>query len=226
MPRKSRCSPEGWIPSLGRHPFRADDPRPLLLVMFREIGLLRPAAGVQGRRTARRTTVGDVATDEPDPGGRRLWARLETSSRTRGLLYPAGAIRAAAAHGVALSTSRERSARTQSAPDTCPFGRLLHASVHPRTLGSLNALLAAVGDTESAVRVVNPWHSSRKARYAGPDVMRGSPRPIWSPPEQQYVALFRSVSIAPRFSGKAQPSTFPAEVQKQARCLLRHRLSL
>ena len=39
-------------------------------------------------------------------------------------------------------------------------------------------------------------------------------------------AITATVTVAPRLSGKAQPSTFPAEVQKQARCLRRHRQSL
>jgi hypothetical protein len=80
---------------------RANDSRPLLLVMFREISLRRLQRGVY-EAVRRLSTARDVQLLElgQTPAGDGTRQRLETSSRTRGLLYAAGAVRAAAAHGV------------------------------------------------------------------------------------------------------------------------------
>ncbi|MGW7239809.1 hypothetical protein [Streptomyces sp. NPDC054804] len=69
--------------------------------MFREIGLLRLQQRVYKaveRLDGPRPVM--LLPMSQTPAGDGSGLRLETSSRTRGLLYAAGAIRAATAHGV------------------------------------------------------------------------------------------------------------------------------
>ena len=137
---------------------RADDHRPLLLVMFREIGLLR----LQHRVYKAVERLGGprpvmLLPMSQTPAGDGSGLRLETSSRTRGLLYAAGAIRAAAAHGVGTVHIPENGQLALNPPLTPARSAACSTrSVHPQTLGRLNALVTAVRDVGSAVRVVNP----------------------------------------------------------------------
>ncbi|WP_436991787.1 7-cyano-7-deazaguanine synthase [Streptomyces sp. enrichment culture] len=137
---------------------RADDPRPLLLVMFREIGLLRLQQRVYKaveRLGGPRPVM--LLPMSQTPAGDGSGLRLETSSRTRGLLYAAGAIRAATAHGVATVHIPENGQVALNPPLTPARSAACSTrSVHPRTLAGLNAVIAAVSDAGSAVRVVNP----------------------------------------------------------------------
>ena len=137
---------------------RADDSRPLLLVMFREIGLLRLQQrvykAVEQLDGARPVLLLPMSQT---PAGDGSGSRLETSSRTRGLLYAAGAIRAATAHGVGTVHIPENGQLALNPPLTPARSAACSTrSVHPRTLASLNALVTAVSDTASAVQVVNP----------------------------------------------------------------------
>lgn len=137
---------------------RADDSRPLLLVMFREIGLLRLQQRVYKaveRLNGARPVL--LLPMSQTPAGDGSGSRLETSSRTRGLLYAAGAIRAATAHGVGAVHIPENGQLALNPPlAPARSAACSTRSVHPRTLGSLNALVTAVSDTESTVHVVNP----------------------------------------------------------------------
>ncbi|NNN31026.1 hypothetical protein HLK59_11715 [Streptomyces sp. S3(2020)] len=137
---------------------RADGSRPLLLVMFREIGLLRLQQRVYKaveRLGGTRPVL--LLPMSQTPAGDGSGLRLETSSRTRGLLYAAGAIRAATAHGVDTVHIPENGQLALNPPLTPARSAACSTrSVHPRTLGSLNALVTAVSDTESTVQVVNP----------------------------------------------------------------------
>ncbi|MFI8930066.1 7-cyano-7-deazaguanine synthase [Streptomyces sp. NPDC053474] len=137
---------------------RADDPRPLLLVMFREIGMLRLQQRVYKaveRLGGHRPVM--LLPMSQTPAGDGSGLRLETSSRTRGLLYAAGAIRAAAAHGVGIVHIPENGQLALNPPLTPARSAACSTrSVHPRTLGSLNALVTAVADAGSPVQVVNP----------------------------------------------------------------------
>ncbi|QXE35527.1 7-cyano-7-deazaguanine synthase [Streptomyces sp. GMY02] len=154
---------------------RADDSRPLLLVMFREIGLLRLQQRVYGaveRLEGPRPVM--LLPMSQTPAGDGSGLRLETSSRTRGLLYAAGAIRAATAHGVATVHIPGNGQLALNPPLTPARSAACSTrSVHPWTLGRLNALVTVVGDTGSAVRVVNPLAELTKgevckaARVAG-----------------------------------------------------------
>jgi hypothetical protein len=135
-----------------------DDSRPLLLVMFREIGLLRLQQRVYKaveRLGGPRPVI--LLPMSQTPAGDGSGLRLETSSRTRGLLYAAGAIRAATAHGVVTVHIPENGQLALNPPLTAARSAACSTrSVHPRTLDRLNTLIAAVGDAGSAVRVVNP----------------------------------------------------------------------
>ncbi|MGX4693615.1 hypothetical protein [Streptomyces sp. JNUCC 63] len=92
------------------------------------------------------------------PHGDGSGLRVETSSRTRGLLYAAGAIRAAAAHGVATVHVPENGQSALNPPLTPARSAACSTrSVHPRTLAGLNALVSAVSQAGSTVEVVNPW---------------------------------------------------------------------
>jgi hypothetical protein len=153
---------------------RAADPRPLLLVMFREIGLLR----LQRRVFEAVERLGGarpllLLPMSQTPTGDGSGSRLETSSRTRGLLYAAGAIRAATAHGVSTVHIPENGQVALNPPLTAARAAACSTrSVHPRTLSSLNALVTAVSDMGSTVQVTNPWARLTKGEVckAGRDV--------------------------------------------------------
>ncbi|KUL36397.1 hypothetical protein ADL22_24590 [Streptomyces sp. NRRL F-4489] len=138
---------------------RAADPRPLLLVMYREVGLLRLQRRVYEsveRLGGERPLMLLPMSQTPKNDGSGL--RLETSSRTRGLLYAAGAIRAATAHGAATVHVPENGQLAVNPPLTAARSAACSTrSVHPWTLARLNALIAAVGEGSGPVRVVNPW---------------------------------------------------------------------
>ncbi|WP_329576175.1 MULTISPECIES: 7-cyano-7-deazaguanine synthase [unclassified Streptomyces] len=139
---------------------QAESLSPLLLVMFGEGNAL---AGLQRRvwesverlPGARALMLLEMSqTPRGDGSGRGL----ESSSRTRGLLYAAGAVRAAAAHGVDTVHVPENGQLALNPPLTAARSAACSTrSVHPLTLARLNALIGAVAGPRSAVRVVNPW---------------------------------------------------------------------
>ncbi|MFD8864060.1 hypothetical protein ACFV1F_06665 [Streptomyces sp. NPDC059590] len=137
---------------------RADDSRPLLLVMFREIGLLRLQRRVYKaveRLAGARPVL--LLPMSQTPAGDGSGARLETSSRTRGLLYAAGAIRAATAHGVGTVHVPKNGQLALNPPLTPARSAACSTrSVHPRTLGSLNALVTANGIDGTRYEAL-PW---------------------------------------------------------------------
>ncbi|MGW9286895.1 7-cyano-7-deazaguanine synthase [Streptomyces sp. WA1-19] len=138
---------------------RVEDSRPLLLVMFREIGLLRQQRQVYSaveRLSGARPVMLLPMSQTPRGDGSPL--RLETSSRTRGLLYASGAVRAATAHGVATVHVPENGQLALNPPLTPARSAACSTrSVHPRTLALLNSVLGVVGEGAGAVTVVNPW---------------------------------------------------------------------
>ncbi|MCX4550392.1 7-cyano-7-deazaguanine synthase [Streptomyces sp. NBC_01500] len=145
---------------------RVKDPRPLLLVMFREIGLSRLQRQVYA--SVKRLSTGRPILLLPmsqTPNGDGSGSRLETSSRTRSLLYVAGAIRAATSHGVTTVHIPENGQLAINPPLTPARSAACSTrSVHPWTLRRLNDLVAAIGGTESGtvhagygtVTVTNP----------------------------------------------------------------------
>ncbi|MFG3282469.1 7-cyano-7-deazaguanine synthase [Streptomyces sp. NPDC048111] len=135
---------------------RAGLSTPMLLVMFSEGNNL---VGLQRRV---------YESVERLPGGRPLMLlemsqtpsgqRLEPSSRTRGLLYAAGAVRAAAAHGVGTVHVPENGQLALNPPLTPARSAACSTrSVHPWTLARLNELIVAVAGSRRAVQVANPW---------------------------------------------------------------------
>lgn len=137
---------------------RAADPQPLLLVMFRQTGLLRLQQRVY-------KSVERLAGDRPEmlrpmsrtPHGDGSGPRLETSSRTRGLLHAAGAIHAAAAHGAATVHIPENGQLASNPPLTPARSTACSTRfVRPRTLASLNAVVSAV----SRVGTTQRWSTS------------------------------------------------------------------
>ncbi|MFI6583529.1 hypothetical protein [Embleya sp. NPDC050493] len=132
--------------------------RRLLFVMFREISLddlqLRVYASVRrlghNREMClvrlRQTSKGDGTGD-----------RLETSARTRGLLYATGAVRIAAAHRVDRVNVPENGQLALNSPLTAARAAACSTrSVHPWTLHHLNALVQELSPDRDAVRAVNP----------------------------------------------------------------------
>ncbi|MFB4193924.1 hypothetical protein [Streptomyces carpaticus] len=137
---------------------RADDSRPLLLVMFHEINLKSLQRGVYAAATHRSTRPVSLLWMDQRPNGDGTGQRLEPSSRTRGLLYAAGAVRAATAHGVRTVHIPENGQVALNPPLTAARSAALSTrSVHPATLHRLNAVLDAVSDPGTGIRVVNPW---------------------------------------------------------------------
>jgi hypothetical protein len=138
---------------------RADDAQPLLLVMFREIGLLRLQRRVYAAvRQLERTRDVLLLPLSQTPRGDGSKTRLETSSRTRGLLYATGAIRAATGHGVTtVHVPENGQLALNPALTAARSGALSTRSVHPWTLHHLNAVVQAIAGADNAVRIVNPW---------------------------------------------------------------------
>ncbi|WP_406505473.1 7-cyano-7-deazaguanine synthase [Streptomyces sp. NBC_00212] len=152
----------GGLDSLSWAAVRACDEasQPMLLVMFGEGGSLlslqqRVYESVERLCGARRLMLLQMSqTAHGDGSGRRL----ERSSRTRGLLYAAGAIRAATAHGVDTVHVPENGQLALNPPLTPARSAALSTrSVHPWTLARLNSLIGTVAGDQGAVRVVNPW---------------------------------------------------------------------
>lgn len=154
---------------------RADTSRPLLLVTYREIGLLRRQRQVYAsvKRIAKCREILQLPMSQT-PAGDGSKKRLETSSRTRGLLYVAGAIRAATAHGATTVHVPENGQLALNPPLTPARSAACSTrSVHPWTLHHLNGLVAMVSGDEDTVEVVNPLahltkgEVCRAARTAG-----------------------------------------------------------
>lgn len=152
---------------------RASDARPLLLVMFSEtklLGLQRRVLQSVERLPGARPVLLLQMGQTPKGDGSGL--RLESSSRTRGLLYAAGAIRAAAAHQVAVVHIPENGQLALNPPLTPARSAACSTrSVHPWTLTRLNALIDAVAGAHGTVHVVNPWATMTKGEVckAGSD---------------------------------------------------------
>lgn len=142
---------------------RADVSRPMLLVMFGEgnklLGLQRRVYESVGQLYGARRLELFAMSQTPRGGS------LEPSSRTRGLLYAAGAIRAAASHGVDTVHIPENGQLALNPPLTAARSAACSTrSVHPWTLARLNALIDVVAGGQGRVRVVNPWAQMTKGQ--------------------------------------------------------------
>ncbi|MET8513889.1 7-cyano-7-deazaguanine synthase [Streptomyces sp. NPDC005077] len=132
--------------------------RPYRLSAAGEVGLQRRVyESVNRLRGARPLMLLEMSqTPQGDGSGRKL----EPSSRTRDLLYAAGAVRAAAAHGVdTVHVHVPENGQLALNPPLTPARAAACStrSVHPWTLARLNVLVGAVAGPRRAVRVANPW---------------------------------------------------------------------
>lgn len=153
-----------------------DSNRELLLVRFREINLsqLQQQVFTSVKRLApgRRPQLHKISQTlhgDNDP------RRYEPSSRTRGLLYIAAAVRAAAAHGVSTVHVPENGQLALNPPLTpARIAACSTRSVHPWTLHHLNALLRTVNDTRrDLVQVVNPFARLTKGEVCAAGLTAG-----------------------------------------------------
>ncbi|MFE3204291.1 7-cyano-7-deazaguanine synthase [Embleya sp. NPDC059237] len=130
----------------------------LVFVMFREISLdavqQRVYASVRRLRPTRDISLVPL---RQTPKGDGSGDRLETSARTRGLLYTTGAVRIATAHRVRIVHVPENGQLALNPPLTPARAAACSTrSVHPWTLHHLNALMAEISAGDGAVTVVNP----------------------------------------------------------------------
>lgn len=140
------------------HAARRDD-RPLLLVtflerklkkrqeeIFRQIKAIRP-------RDVRQAPISQTPMGSQRRSGRRR-SRLELSARSRGLLYTATAVYAAAAHGTDTVSVPENGLLAVNPPlNPSRLAACSTRAVHPATLSLINALIKGIG---GSVCVVNP----------------------------------------------------------------------
>ncbi|KRV48663.1 hypothetical protein AQ490_24330 [Wenjunlia vitaminophila] len=148
---------------------RADTAGTLLLVRFREVSMLRlqdrvcrSVQDLSSRREVLRLRWSQTPTG--DGSGQRL----EPSSRSRGLLYVAGAIRAAAALDAPEVHIPENGQLSVNPPLTAARrGACSTRSVHPWTLHHLNALLRTLCPDVTPIQVVNPLAGMTKGEVCG-----------------------------------------------------------
>lgn len=112
-----------------------------------------PQTQTMGDGVKRRATGGPLSS-RPRHTRIRHW---ESSTRTRGLLYAAGALQAAAGHRVSVVHIPENGQVALNPPLSAARSAACSTrSVHPRLLWLLNTLLASLDDAPSPLRVVNP----------------------------------------------------------------------
>ena len=138
----------------------AADSSPLLLVTFTEnklqsvqrqvfraverLAAARPLIRVEMNRQLARSTNNEKG-------------KAELSTRSRGLLFMACAIRSAAGHRVPIVHVPENGQVALNPPLSAARSATCSTrSVHPRTLWLLNMLLASIDDSPMPLRVVNP----------------------------------------------------------------------
>ncbi|MFE6777469.1 hypothetical protein [Streptomyces sp. NPDC057702] len=159
----------GGLDSLGWAVQRAVVPssRSMLLVTFQERnfealqGELYRAVCQRGKRTLRRIELSQTVRR---PKGTTL--RLERSTRSRGLLYAATAVSAAAAERVSVVHLPENGQLALNPPlSAARVGACSTRSVHPLTLSHLNRVIEETArPPELAVRVVNPFAAFTKGQ--------------------------------------------------------------
>ena len=141
----------------------SEERQPMLLVMFRESKLYaeQNQAVATVRRIARENCGRRVLVL---PITQQVRTRaLERSTRTRGLLYAAAAIRTASGNRVSQVQIPENGQLAVNPPLTAArSGACSTRSVHPWTLHHLNALVTAISAQHDAVTVVNPLASKTK----------------------------------------------------------------
>lgn len=157
----------GGLDSLGWAAQRAavHSPHALLLVTFEERNLesvqdaVYEAVHRQSERPLRRLELSQTVRKPKGSG-----IELERSTRSRGLLYAATAVHAAAAERVPVVHLPENGQLALNPPlSAARAGACSTRSVHPWTLHHLNRVIAEIAGTmEPAVRVTNPFAALTK----------------------------------------------------------------
>lgn len=151
----------GWLAQRSAAP----DPRALLLVSFTEgnLGWMQSEVyeAVEGRSVRPLRLIKQSQTVHRPQGFTR---RMDRTTRSRGLLYTATAVSAAAAEQVPVVHLPENGQLALNPPlSAARSGACSTRSVHPWTLYHLNRVIAEIADpAESAVRIVNPFASLTK----------------------------------------------------------------
>ncbi|MFI0979446.1 7-cyano-7-deazaguanine synthase [Streptomyces sp. NPDC021093] len=151
----------GWLAQRSA----ASDPRTLLLVSFPEGNLGRMQKAVYEaveRRSKRPLRLIELSQNVRRPKG--FTKRMDRTTRSRGLLYTATAVSAAAAEQVPVVHLPENGQLALNPPlSAARSGACSTRSVHPWTLHHLNRVIAEIANPpESAVRIVNPFASLTK----------------------------------------------------------------
>lgn len=123
------------------------------------------------RRAGRQVVLREYSQDVNWPGEGRVRGESESSTRTRGFLYVATAIRTAAAEHAELVHTPENGQIALNPPLTAARSAACSTrSVHPQSLYLLNAL---IGEVEGQVRVVNPLELETKGEVCGAALQAG-----------------------------------------------------
>ncbi len=177
----------GGLDSLGWAAHRSSErsTRALLFVMFEERNLEAAQAavydavyGLRGRPLRRL----DQSQTVRGPGGRER--ELELSTRSRGLLYTASAVHAAAAEEVPVVHLPENGQLAVNPPlSAARSGACSTRSVHPWALYHLNRVIEAVGGPKApeggpVVRVENPFAYLTKGQVCAKAHAAGLPQRV------------------------------------------------
>ncbi|MGW7688702.1 7-cyano-7-deazaguanine synthase [Streptomyces asiaticus] len=172
----------GGLDSLGWAAQRVGLPSPhsLLLVTFEERNfeavqdhVYEAVRGLR-RRPLRRLPQSQTVRKPHDSG-----IKLELTTRSRGLLYAATAVHAAAAEHVPVVHLPENGQLALNPPlSAARAGACSTRSVHPWTLHHLNRVIAEVAEPGSAVRVENPFATLTKGEVCAVARDAGLPQKV------------------------------------------------
>ncbi|MFJ2342919.1 7-cyano-7-deazaguanine synthase [Streptomyces antimycoticus] len=175
----------GGLDSLGRAAQQAalPFPRALLLVTFAERNfealqdqVYEAVRGLR-RRPVRRLTQSQ-AVRKPRGSG----IELELTTRSRGLLYAATAVHAAAAEHVPVVHPPENGQLALNPPPSAArAGACSTRSVHPWTVHHLNRVISEVAEPGSAIRVENPFATLTKGDVCAAAHDAGMPQRVLEP---------------------------------------------
>ncbi|HEY8986070.1 MAG TPA: 7-cyano-7-deazaguanine synthase [Streptomyces sp.] len=176
----------GGLDSLGWAAQRATvhSPRALLLVMFEERNFGTEQDHVYGAVFGlRERPMRRLDQSQTVRGPRGAGIRLERSTRSRGLLYAATAVHAAAAERIPVVHLPENGQLALNPPlSAARSGACSTRSVHPWTLHHLNQVIAEVSrreaDSASAIRVENPFATLTKGEVCAEARNAGLPQQV------------------------------------------------
>nr|WTB05530.1 hypothetical protein OG546_15680 [Streptomyces antimycoticus] len=169
----------GWAAQQAALPF----PRALLLVTFAERNfealqdqVYEAVRGLR-RRPVRRLTQSQTVRKPRGSG-----IELELTTRSRGLLYAATAVHAAAAEHVPVVHPPENGQLALNpTPSAARAGACSTRSVHPWTVHHLNRVISEVAEPGSAIRVENPFATLTKGDVCAAAHDPGMPHRVLEP---------------------------------------------